>query len=180
MRFLLLLVCSALAMPLTSQAQQQPERPNIIVFLVDDLGWQDTSVPFFSSKTPFNQRYHTPNMERMAQSGLKFTQAYATAVCSPSRVSYLTGMNAARHRVTNWTLHANEIKSMETNHKTLDMPFWNVNGLSVEGVPNSVKAEPLPKRLAEAGYTTIHCGKAHFGALGTPGEDPLNWVFRLI
>jgi hypothetical protein len=50
--------------------------PNIIVFLVDDLGWQDTSEPLWNQKTPLNLRYHTPNMERLAHSGLKFTNAY--------------------------------------------------------------------------------------------------------
>jgi len=42
------------------------KRPNIIMFLVDDMGWQDTSVPFWTSRTPFNERYHTPAMERLA------------------------------------------------------------------------------------------------------------------
>ena len=55
-------------------------------------------------KTSFNERYRTPNMERLAARGMKFTQAYAYAVCSPSRISLMTGMNGARHQVTNWTL----------------------------------------------------------------------------
>ncbi len=80
------------------------KRPNIIMFLVDDMGWQDTSVPFWIQKTPFNERYHTPAMERLASEGMMFTQAYASSVCSPTRVSLMSGMNAARHRVTNWTL----------------------------------------------------------------------------
>ena len=40
---------------------------NIVLFLVDDLGWQDTSVPFWTKKMPLNQKYHTPNMERLAK-----------------------------------------------------------------------------------------------------------------
>jgi len=47
--------------------------PNIIMFLVDDMGWQDTSVPFWTHKTPFNERYHTPVMERLAREGMMFT-----------------------------------------------------------------------------------------------------------
>ncbi len=66
---------------------QQVRRPNIILFLVDDMGWQDCSVPFWTQPTKWNKRYHTPNMERLAAQGLKFTNAYATPVCSPSRVS---------------------------------------------------------------------------------------------
>jgi len=81
--------------------------PNIIFFLVDDLGWQDVSEPFWDKKTPLNEKYNTPNVELLADEGMKFTNAYASCVCSPTRVSGLTGMNAARHRVTNWTLRKN-------------------------------------------------------------------------
>ena len=80
------------------------QQPNIILFLVDDMGWQDTSVPFGAEPTKLNEIYHTPNMERLAQKGVKFTHAYANSISSPSRVSLFTGANAARHRVTNWTL----------------------------------------------------------------------------
>ena len=89
-------------------------RPNIVYFFLDDMGWQDTSVPFHTEVTPLNQRYRTPNMERLAAQGMKFTQAYACAVCSPSRVSLMTGLNAARHGVTNWTLRKD--RSPDRNH----------------------------------------------------------------
>jgi len=154
--------------------------PNIVLFFVDDMGWQDTSVPFWNQRTPYNDLYQTPNMERLAKEGMKFTQAYATAVCSPTRVSLMTGMNAARHRVTNWTLYKDKLQPMETNHKTLQFPKWNVNGLSpVAGIDKTVYATPLPQILKEAGYFTIHSGKAHFGAIGTPGEDPLKLGFEV-
>jgi len=146
-------------------------RPNIVLFLVDDMGWQDTSEPFFSRPTPLNQRFHTPSMERLAGQGAKFTQAYACSVCSPTRVSLMSGMNAARHRVTNWTLRRNQ--STDEKHPTLEFPEWNVNGLSpVDGVERTVRATALPELLRRAGYRTIHCGKAHFAALGTPAADP--------
>lgn len=155
-------------------------KPNIVLFLVDDMGWQDTAVPFWYKKTPFNDLYLTPNMERLAADGVAFTQAYATAVCSPTRVSLMTGMNAARHRVTNWTLHKDSLQPMEKNHPTLEFPHWNVNGLSpVTGDSLAVYATPLPKLLNEAGYYTVHAGKAHFGAIGTPGENPLNLGFEV-
>ena len=154
--------------------------PNIILFLVDDMGWQDTSVPFWTSRTPFNDRYETPNMERLAREGMKFTQAYATPVCSPTRVSLMTGMNAARHRVTNWTLEKDSMKQMEINHPTLKFPRWNVNGMSpVGGDSLAVHAMPLPQALHDTGYFTIHAGKAHLGAIGTPGENPLNLGFDI-
>jgi arylsulfatase A-like enzyme len=158
------------------RAHQGADRPNIVLFLVDDMGWQDTSVPFYTSRTPFNDRYKTPNMERLAREGMKFTQAYACSVCSPTRVSLMTGMNAARHRVTNWTLRRDT--STDAPQGTLELPAWNVNGMSpVPGIARTVYATPLPALLKRAGYRTIHCGKAHLGAVGTPGADPRNLGF---
>jgi arylsulfatase A-like enzyme len=160
----------------SEELQETP--PNIVLFLVDDMGWQDTSVPFWTQSTPFNTRYETPSMERLARDGMKFTQAYATPVCSPTRISLMTGMNAARHRVTNWTLEKDSIKRMEKNHPDLIFPYWNVNGMSpVAGDSLAVHAMPLPQALHDRGYFTIHAGKAHLGAIGTPGEEPLNLGF---
>lgn len=149
---------------------------NIVFFFVDDMGWQDTSVAFHTERTELNRRYRTPNMERLADEGMKFTQAYACAVCSPSRVSLMTGMNAARHMVTNWTLRKD--RQPDRRHRSVKAARWNVNGLSpVPGVERAVHATTLPMLLKKAGYRTIHCGKAHFGASGTPGADPLNLGF---
>ena len=151
-------------------------RPNIVFFFVDDMGWQETSVPFHDKTTSLNERYLTPNMERLAARGMKFTQAYACAVCSPSRISLMTGQNAARHQVTNWTLRKD--RSPDWKHAKVEPPRWNVNGLSPSpAVADTVCAPTLPMLLRKAGYETIHAGKAHFGAKGTPGEDPLNLGF---
>ena len=155
-------------------------KPNIVLFMVDDLGWQDTSVPFWDKKTKYNEIYSTPNMELLADMGVKFTNAYSTPVCSPTRISLMTGMNAARHRVTNWTLHPNVRKPAEINHSTFDFPNWNYNGLSVsDSIPNSVLATPLPQILRDNGYFTIHAGKAHLGAIGYPSANPLNIGFDI-
>ncbi len=168
---------SALAL-LSVAAHAQLKKPNILLFMVDDMGWQDTSVPFHSQKTPLNNRYYTPNMERLAQMGVKFTQAYASSVSSPSRCSLLTGANAARHRVTNWTFQKD--KSTDEEHQTLSMPQWNVNGVQpTEGVPHSFVATSFVQILADNGYHTIHCGKAHFGATDTPSANPLNYGFKV-
>jgi len=151
-------------------------RPNIVVFLVDDMGWEDTSEPFYTEVTELNRRYRTPNMEALADEGVKFTQAYASALCSPTRVSLITGLNAARHRVTNWTLRKNI--SPDPDSKVIAIPEWNVNGLSpTPGVERTVYVKPLPEFLRKAGYRTIHVGKAHWGAKGTPGESPENLGF---
>ena len=151
-------------------------KPNIIFFLVDDMGWQETSVPFHTETTTLNRRYRTPNMERLAAGGVKLTQAYASAVCSPTRVSALSGMNVARHRVTNWTLRKD--RSPDNPSKVIQPPEWNLNGICTNaGIARTMQVTPLPALLREAGYRTIHVGKAHFGAKDTPGEHPLNLGF---
>ncbi len=153
-------------------------RPNIVLFMVDDMGWQDTSLPFWTEKTPLNERYHTPNMERLAEQGKMFTQAYASSVSSPTRVSLLTGMNAARHRVTNWTLQKNT--STDAKSEVLEFPEWNVNGIcQVPNIPYTYQVTSLPQILKNNGYHTIHCGKAHFGAIDTPGENPHHFGFEV-
>lgn len=157
-------------------AAESAERPNIVLFLVDDMGWQDTSLPFYSETTPLNMRYHTPNMERLAERGAKFTSAYACSISSPSRCSLMTGMNAARHRVTNWTLYKDQ--STDAADSDVDLPLWNVNGIQpVGGIERATEATTFVKLLKESGYHTIHCGKAHFGAVGTPSADPLTMGF---
>ncbi len=154
-----------------NSSTQASERPNIIFFLVDDMGWQDTSVPFWNKTTPFNQHFRTPNMERLAKQGRRFTQAYACAVCSPTRTSIMTGQNAARHRVTNWTLY----QDRETSGKTprlLPPRSWKKQGLQPGNAPT------LPQVLRDQlGYRTIHAGKAHWGAYDTQGSDPLTLGF---
>lgn len=162
----------------TVQAKElsSSKQPNIVFFLVDDMGWQDTSLPFWKEKTPFNNLYQTPNMVRLAQRGMKFTQAYACSVSSPSRVSLMTGMNAARHRVTNWTLHKDT--PVDPPHEILSIPEWNFNGFSQQSdIKHTCRATSLAQLLKDNGYYTVHCGKAHFGAIATLGADPLNLGF---
>ncbi len=154
-------------------------RPNIILFMVDDMGWQDTSVPFWTEKTPLNKQFHTPSMQRLANEGMKFTNAYATPVCTPTRVSLLTGMNAAHHGVTNWT-------SPQPNNPT-DAPDdqlapanWNYNGYSpFGGISHTVHATSYVQLLKDAGYFTVHVGKAHWGSNGMPGSNPHNLGFMV-
>lgn len=158
--------------PLSSQ------RPNIILFLVDDMGWEDTSLPFWTQKTHYNKIYETPNMERLAAQGMMFTQAYACSISSPTRCSLMSGANAARHRVTNWTLEKN--KSTDRKSDILQLPDWNYNGIcQVSGVNNTFRATSFVQLLKDAGYHTIHCGKAHFGAIDTPGENPCHFGFEV-
>ncbi|MBT8045270.1 MAG: sulfatase-like hydrolase/transferase [Verrucomicrobiae bacterium] len=149
-----------------------PSKPNIMVFLVDDMGVMDTSVPFLTDaagepKTyPLNKYYRTPQMARLAQQGIRFNQFYAMSVCSPTRISIMTGQNAARHRATNWI---NPSRNNRGGHGPHD---WQWKGLKKSDVT-------LPGLLREQGYKTIHIGKAHFGPRGAEGSDPLNLGFDI-
>ena len=144
--------------------------PNVIIFLVDDMGAMDTSVPFISDekgqpkKFPLNNMYHTPAMEKLSESGCRFLSAYAMSVCSPSRVSIMTGQNSARHGVTNW------INPRTNNAGKFGPKDWNWSGIK-KGTPT------IPSLLKHAGYKTIHIGKAHFGPVGKHAENPLNIGF---
>jgi len=82
------------------------ERPNIVVFLVDDMGLMDTSVPFLADESgqpvrhPLNDWYHTPNMERLAKQGICFSTFYAQSVSSPSRASIMESLTGLMPRAT--------------------------------------------------------------------------------
>lgn len=165
------------AIPTDIEAKQAVRRqPNIILFMVDDMGWEDSSVPFWNKRIPRNDMLETPNMEKLAAQGMVFSQAYATPISSPSRCSLLTGANAARHRVTNWTLEKN--KMTDEKDEKLAPPIWNMNGVSpVRITENAFYSRSFVQILRDNGYHTIHCGKAHWGAIDTPGEDPIAWGF---
>ena len=84
---------------LTATALQAGERPNILFFLVDDMGIGDTSVPFLykdgePQKIALNDLYRTPHMAKLAKNGRIFTNAYSYSVCSPTRISLMTGQAA--------------------------------------------------------------------------------------
>ena len=159
-------------------AKPDDGRPNIILFMVDDMGWQDTSLPFWTQRTHYNDTYETPNMERLALRGKMMTQAYACAISSPSRCSLITGSNNARHGITNWTLKKDV--TTDTPHATMTPAEWNLNGVcQVAGVDRTYRATSFVELLRQSGYHTIHCGKAHFGAMDTPGEDPHHFGFEV-
>ena len=145
-------------------------KPNIIVFLVDDMGVMDTSVPMLTDEQgkpkryPLNDWYRTPGMERLAANGIRFSQFYAQSVCSPTRASILTGQNATRHRTTTW------IRPEGNNRGENGPREWNWTGLKKGDVT-------LPLALQGAGYRTIFVGKAHFGPLESEGANPENLGF---
>jgi len=168
--------CQTPSAPVADSPEPTRPKPNVVLFFVDDLGWQDLSEPFGNSRTSWNDRYETPNVERLCREGTKFPNAYAHQVCTPSRVSLMTGTAVARHRVSHWTLHPD--RYTDPQRKDLVRPAWNLGGLSNDpNTPNATCNETLAQRFDDAGYQTIMVGKAHFGAIGTPGADPTNLGF---
>ncbi|MBX7210955.1 MAG: sulfatase-like hydrolase/transferase [Verrucomicrobiaceae bacterium] len=147
-------------------------KPNVIIFLVDDMGVMDTSLPFLTDadgklhRHPLNEFYRTPNMERLAARGVRFNNFCAMSVCSPTRVSIMTGQNAARHRTTNW------INPDTNNAGPQGAPDWNWTGLKKGDVT-------LPGILSASGYETIHVGKGHFGPRDSEGAEPMNLGFDI-
>ena len=172
------LICCSLLVACSPVETKTVNKPNILFILADDMGWQDTSVPFGPEKTKFNLRYKTPALERLALEGMKFTQAYSCAVCSPTRVSLMTGLNQATHGVTQWTYLNGDRPSSDLSHPTLSHSNWNWNGLQPQpGLNNAFSSPTLPEILRQQGYQTMHFGKGHFGAAGTSGADPKTFGF---
>ncbi|EHV4551057.1 sulfatase [Escherichia coli] len=168
--FTLLTTFGASAQTVTRQPKLSQVKPNIILFLVDDMGFTDTSVQFGPERVPANDFFQTPAMENLAKNGVKFTQAYAHSVCSPSRISLMTGQNPVRHHSTNWLMLPNSDAQNGDWGPTGSPVNWDTIGIEQNDVT-------LPKLLKKAGYYTIHVGKAHFASLGSSGADPKNIGF---
>ncbi|QDU56098.1 sulfatase [Aeoliella mucimassa] len=169
--FCVMLLGSLMAAAVLAAGQQAVAAPNVILFLVDDMGIMDTSLPFLTDEQgnavrhPLNDYYRTPNMERLAQQGVRLNNFYAMSVCSPTRASIMTGQNASRHHTTNW------INPQSNNRGPFGPADWNWTGLKKSDVT-------LPRLLEQAGgYRTIHVGKGHFGPANHEGAEPLNLGF---
>ena len=130
------------------------KRPNIVVFLIDDMGWGDLGC--------YGDTFHeTPNIDQLARESMRFTNAYAGApVCSPSRAAILTGKAPARLHLTQWipgTLYPYK--------RLLEAP----TPLHLQlGIPT------IASVLKGAGYRTAAIGKWH---LGGDGYLPENFGF---
>ena len=137
------LFSSVLFFSLFAHAAVPAAKPNIVFMLVDDMGWTDLAC--FGSKY-----YETPNIDRLASQGMRFTDAYsACTVCSPTRASVLTGQYPARLHITDW------IAGHKRPFAKLSVPDWTMQ-LSPD-IPNVAKV------LKAAGYATASIGKWHLG-----------------
>ncbi|NNE92663.1 MAG: sulfatase [Verrucomicrobiales bacterium] len=153
-RLIFLLFLILVSPGLTGHAEN---RANVIFILADDLGWSDTTL---YGQTEF---YQTPNLERLAARGMKFTRAYtASPLCSPTRCSILTGLNPARTGLTTPNCHQPKINLIAQVAKTAKP---NLKLLPVSPVTRlDPKYYTLGEALRDAGFATAHFGKWHLGA----------------
>jgi arylsulfatase A-like enzyme len=136
------------------------ERPNVVFILADDLGWADLGC--------YGADLHeTPNLDRLATEGVRFTQAYAMSVCSPTRAALLTGQHAARLHITIWREASVQRDAQAAKSKRPLLEPVTARDLSRDAVT-------VARLLKEAGYQTFHVGKWH---LGGPEHYPENHGF---
>ena len=132
-----------------SQYEQPPAPKNVILLLIDDLGWADTGV--YGSTF-----YETPHIDRLAAQGARFTQFYAaSSVCSPTRASLMTGKHPARLNLTNWI-------GGEQKGPLLQAPYERALPLGETTLGEAFQA---------GGYATAYFGKWHLGVEGFMPED---------
>ena len=141
-------------------------RPNVVLFVVDDMGWTDWQADAQLNPTG-SIVYETPNMLRLAGQGVTFSQTYAAApVCSPTRAALLTGKTPARLRLTEY------IPGQGNETANLREPATWLRNLPAAEVT-------LAEALAADGYATGFFGKWHLGEEGTAAADPLQNGFEV-
>jgi arylsulfatase A-like enzyme len=131
------------------------KQPNVVLFLVDDMGWMDSGA--YGSKY-----YETPNIDKFAKRAMRFTNAYSQPLCSPTRASILSGQYSARHGITSATGHQ---PPQAAGHKFIaESGAANQAMLLPEGKNFLEPAQiTLAETLKAAGYRTAHIGKWHLG-----------------
>ncbi|MEC9378102.1 MAG: sulfatase-like hydrolase/transferase, partial [Candidatus Latescibacterota bacterium] len=130
------------------------KRPNIILILIDDMGWKDLGC--YGSSF-----YETPNIDRLCRSGMRVTDAYAACpVCSPTRASLLTGKYPATVGITNWIDWNGHVHP--ARGAVIDVPY-------LKELPSSEHS--LASAMREGGYQTWHVGKWHLGGEGHLPQD---------
>ena len=142
-RWLLTVLCATAFFARLAAAPATAQHPNVIFILVDDMG--QTDLGCYGSKF-----YETPNTDRLAAQGMKFTQAYsACTVCSPTRASFLTGQYPARLHITDWIAgHVRPLAKLKVPDWRMFLPPEEMN---------------IAKAFKSAGYATVSIGKWHLG-----------------
>jgi arylsulfatase A len=136
-----------------ARAAQSPRPLNFIFILIDDMGWTDLGC--YGSKS-----YDTPDIDRLASQGMRFTNAYAACpVCSPTRASILTGKYPARLHLTDWIPGRKQ---------------WPTAKLLTPDFRQELPLEEMtiPEALKRSGYASASIGKWHLGGEGfSPTEQ---------
>jgi arylsulfatase A-like enzyme len=146
--FIVLIICGGPARVLSQTHNQSNRKPNIVFILVDDMGWKDLG-------TYGSTFYETPNIDKLASKGMKFTDAYASStVCSPSRSSIMTGQYPTRTGITDWIVGRQNTRGPEPTQKLLPPEFaFNL-------APSEIT---IAQALKNHGYITFYAGKWHLG-----------------
>jgi len=123
--------------------------PNVVLVVIDDLGWKDLSVTG-------SEAYQTPAIDRLAEDGIRFTRFYADSpVCSPTRAALMTGKHPARLDITNWIGGQQKGQLLQADYE------WQL----------PLEETTVAEHFKAAGYATGFVGKWHLGAEGFYPED---------
>lgn len=162
-----LIICAATP-GLAFADDQRPAKPNIVLILTDDLGWQDVKCYDVDAPSP----YETPNIDALAKKGVMFWQAYSPApTCAPSRCAIMSGNHPARAQKTHVVGGSPPAPYNKTAHKL--MPPWYSGRMPADEVT-------LAKVMQQNGYVTGHSGKWHMAidhnAFPQPKDQGFDWT----
>ena len=167
------LLTLALLLPFTASlttsltAAERPAKPNIIMILTDDLGWQDVGCYDIDEPTPME----TPNIDALATKGVQFWHGYSPApTCAPTRCAIMSGDHPARAQKTH-VVGGHPPLVYHPGHPM--MPPWYTGRMPETTVT-------LPKLLQKNGYVTGHCGKWHMAidhhSFPQPKDQGFDWT----
>lgn len=154
MKTVFILLATLLLAPLAAlHAEDSSSRkPNVILFLVDDMGWMDCGA--------YGSRYYkTPHIDAFAKQSMRFTDAYSMPLCSPTRASILSGQYSSRHGITSADGHKKPMKATLQAQAAPNAPLL----MPESGTYLDPAQYTLAEALRDAGYRTAHIGKWHLG-----------------